>query len=61
MVELQENYLDKYNPWLCILEATAFVVQNEYHKMLQAIAVQLLFVRDMILMTGNLICEISNN
>ena len=47
--ELQENYLDKDDPWKGILSATAFAVRSTYHTTLQKSPGQLVFGRDMIL------------
>ena len=41
--DLQNNYLDKDEPWSDILEATDFAVQSRYHTMLQATIGQLVF------------------
>ena len=51
MYNLQNNYLDKDDPWSGILAATDFLVQITYHTTLQATPVQLLFGRDTILNT----------
>ena len=49
--DLQNNYLDKEDPWAGILAATAFAVRSTYHTTLQATPGQLVFGRDMILNT----------
>ena len=49
--DLQNNYLDKEDPWSGILAATAFAVRSTYHTTLQATPGQLVFGRDMILNT----------
>ena len=46
--ELEENYLDKSNPWKGILSATAFAVRSTYHTTLMKSPGQLVFGRDMI-------------
>ena len=48
---MQNNYLDKDNPWLGILAATSFSVRSTYHTTLQATPVQLVFGHDMIINT----------
>ena len=51
MYDIQNNYLEYYDPWSSILAATDFSVQITYHTTLQATPVQLIFGRDMILNT----------
>ena len=51
MFDLQNNYLDEYDPWSGILSAADFLVQSKYHTTLQATSGQLVFGRDMILNT----------
>ena len=50
-LNLQNNYLDKDDPWSGFLTAAAFVVRSMYHTTLQATPVQLVFGLDMILST----------
>ena len=51
---LQNNYLDKDDPWSGILAATNFVVCSTYHTKLQATPVQLVSGCDMILNTPSI-------
>ena len=51
MFDLQNNYLDKDDPWSGILADTDFAVQSTYHTTLQATPGQLVFGRAMILNT----------
>ena len=46
--ELEENYLDKEDPWKGVLSATAFAVRSTYHTTLKKTPGQLVFGRDMI-------------
>ena len=46
--ELQDDYLDKKDPWKGILSATAFAIRSTYHTTLQKSPGQLVFGRDMI-------------
>ena len=46
--ELEDNYLDKDDPWSGILSATAFAIHSTYHTTLNATLGQLVFGRDMI-------------
>ena len=47
--ELQNNYLDKDDPWKGVLSAVAFAIRSTYHTTLQKTPGQLVFGRDMIL------------
>src|SRR5210317_1943070 len=47
--ELEDNYLDKTDPWKGILSATAFAVRSTFHTTLRKTSGQLVFGRDMIL------------
>ena len=46
--ELEDNYLDKEDPWKGILSATAFAVRSTFHTTLHNSPGQLVFGRDMI-------------
>ena len=48
MFDLQDNYLDKYDPLSGILAATDFVVHSTYHNTLKDVPGHLVFGRDMI-------------
>ena len=49
--DLQNNYLDKDDPWSGILAATDFAARSTYRTTLQATSYQLVFECDMILNT----------
>ena len=46
--ELEENYLDKEDPWKGILSATAFAVRSTVHTTLKKTPGQLVFGRDLV-------------
>ena len=50
--DLENNYLDKDDPWSGILAATYFAVWSTYRTMLQSTPGQLVFGSDMILNTS---------
>ena len=49
--DLQDNYLDKNDPWSGALSATVLAVRGTYHTMLQATPCQVVFGNGMILNT----------
>ena len=49
--DLQNNYLDEYDPWSRILAATAFALQSTYPTTLQDMPCQLIFGHDTIFNT----------
>ena len=51
MLDLQNDYLNEYEPWEGILAATVFFVQIIYHTILQVIPEQLVFECEIILST----------